>query len=609
MFEIKNAQNYLLRPARAAPVTETQKYIGTEVSKKEKNISTSVTSMSIPGTPNGTVSDNAITIDLDPMMTGLSPQTEHQLHRVYLDMYYNDVICGSMADLNAMLPFSEFSLGNLTMQGGDKIREKFMENVERLNIRTLLPEISLDHQVLGAHVSSLLYNADTRTFVDIMPHRIENCNVEPLPFYSQEPIITVDFPPAVIELLSRTGSKRIDKMREMLGVAVVEKMKSGRLELDPLSTIYLPRRTFSRNDRGTSLFRRVLPLYLVEKNLYRGMLVESARRQRAILHITVGDGDQWIPTIPDMEFVTDLFNKADSDPIGAIITTRMGIATEEIRAPGDIWKSTDFADSVTSMKLRALLASESLLTGDQSLATSDNGLVVYLDYLRNYRENMTRKFLYNKLFPLISLVNGYTVNKGRLRIRENLINEVDSEEALCVLNDGSKLLIPQVLWHKHLKPEGDSSYVDLLDSLTQKGVPVPLRAMAAAGGLELESLLRDQEEDLAIRKKVSDYMKKITDLAPKAAEGDAESAAQVLSAVETVLASEAPTGSTRSAVLAAADKSGKRPNLMTRDFSHIEPIKHSKTGKPKVVHNRPAYEARANDNIIKAMREINRRLK
>lgn len=565
-------------------------------------ISTSDTSMRVTGSPNTTISNNAITIDVDPMLTGMTPQTEHVLHRIYKDIYYNDAIGGSAVDLMSMLPFSDFNLGGLTMKGTQKPREKFLETLNRLNVRSMLPEISTDYLVLGCHVSSLLYNADKRMFTDVMTHQVENVKVEPLPFYSQDPILTVTFPPEVTEIMGRKGSKRMDRLRETLGKGLVDKILQGSLELDPLSTLFLPRRTFTRNDKGTSYYRRILPIYLIEKNLFRGTLVESARRQRGILHASLGDGEQWIPTPQDMEFITELLMNADSDPVGAIIATRSGISIDEIRQGGDFWKVTDFSDSVQGTKMRALGISETLLSGEANYSTSDNGMVVFLDMLRSYREMITHRLFYNRLFPLISLINGFTVKGDSVKIQEDLINQLDSEEAMYQLNDGSKLLIPTVQWTKQLKPEGDSAYIELLNTMTEKGVPVSLRALAAAGGIDIEQLLKQQDEDLALRKDVAEYIKKITALAPQPAEGEDSEAS-----VSRILTLPGNRVQSRSAVL--AERGGRPIPILSRDFSSHEPHTLSRTGKPKPVLSatRSAFERRANERIVKSLRVIDTR--
>lgn len=587
----------------ARPSTEKTKQVSSSLgtasrrkkSKEESNQWTSESSSPMSGMgPNTSMSNTPITMDLDPLMTGITPQIEQAyFHRLYRDMYYHDPVAGSAVDLISSLPFSEFTLGGIS---DTKIANTFAETLERLSLRTLLPEISVDYLVLGAHTSSLLYNKEKKLFTDIMPHAYENLTFETLPFYSQDPIITVKFNEMVQETLKK-DTPRIRRIREQIGASIVDKITQGSLELDPLSTLYIPRKTFSTTDVGTSYFRRILPIYLIEKNLFRGTLVESARRQRGIMHIMLGDGDQWEPTVQDLEFITDLFMNADSDPLGAIIATRLGVSTEELRQGGDFWKHGDYADSMLAHKLRALGISEGFLSGDANYNTADTSLTVFIDMMRTYREMLTRKLFYDKLFPLISMLNGYTLNSKGKVVTRDIMSEMNPEDAMFKLNDGSKLLIPTIHWAKQLKPEGDSAYMEMLGQMSEKGIPVPLRVMAAAGGLNIDDLLRQQDDDIETRRKMQDYMKRLEEFKAQAAgeDEDEEATARHLMA----LASDSPNGATRSSVHARGGKIA----LLSRDFGETGEIKSTtKTGKPKFVHNQRAANEKLNANIVKSMR-------
>lgn len=558
-------------------------------------------SFSSTGMPNTTVGQLPIEIDIDPLLKDIvfSENLEQKklVTRLYRDMYYNDPVCGSAADLYSVLPFSDFSLGGIS---DPKAQQVFMEACERLNTRTLMPAVALDHLVTGQFIGSLLYNEQTKTFADIMPHAADNAKIDELPFYGQDPIITVAIPDSVKALMQNTESTRAQMMRDMLGPSVVEKLSNPSLELDPLSTIYIPRRTFSTGT-GVSWFRRVLPIYLIEKNLFRGTLVESARRQRGILHLSLGEGDDWIPTVEDMNFMTDLFRNADADPLGAIITTRTGVQADEVRQGGDFWKVTDIWDSTSQFKMRAMGISESFLSGDANYANADNSMSVFIDSMRAYRDDITRKFFYNRLFPTISLVNGFAVNaRGKLIRRDDLMSD-DQAKNLQTLNDGSKLLIPTVHWAKQLKPEGDSTYMDMLATLTEKGVPIPLRAFAAAGGFNLDMLLSGQAEELAVAQRVFEYQKKYKELQAKfglgAAEGgEGDGGMPSLS-------------SSRSSVLSAMNR--RNPvGLLNRDYGEqSEVYQFDKVGKKRMIVDQKSANERANKKIMKALKEITTRKK
>jgi len=551
---------------------------------KQQFTSQSAMNTSMPST---TISSNPIIIDTDPMLMGLITEKSQGLgepnkilYKLYRDIYYNDSICGSAVDIMSNSSFGEFTLGGCD---DNRVLNDYMDTCHRLGVQELLPEMSKDQLVLGKHCSSLLYNANQKKLTDLMPYAPENLTIVTLPFYNQDPIITVNFPNDVLNFL-QSKSKRIEQLKKSLGEAVFEKIKKSQLELEPLSTVYVPRKTFSNTDDGISYFRRVLPIYLIEKNLYRGTLVESARRQRGILHLTLGT-DEWIPNVSDMEFMTELFMNADSDPLGAIIATRQGIETNEIRQGGDFWKSTDFADSVQNAKLRCLGISEAFLSGDVNISVSDNSMTMLLEMLYNHRQDITQKFFYNKLFPLISLINGYTLTaKKKLTVRENLMREMDSAERIMALADGSKLFIPKVIWTKQLKQEGDQAYLDRLNSLSEKGIPIPLRLLAAAGGLSLDDLLKQSNEDLDTRKQIKKYTDEIAKLNPQPAEE--EGMARTLSS------------NSRSAV----DVYPTKPAKLNRDFeSEVYDV--TKTGKRKLLVNQKQAQEKVNKKLAKKLEQ------
>lgn len=554
---------------------------------------------------NTQISQMPIEVDVDPLLKDIvfSEDLEQKklVNRLYRDIYYNDAVCGSAVDMLSTLPFSDFTIGGVTDR---RALRSFKETVERLNIRTILPHLSTDHLVDGAFIGSLLYNKSSKRFFDIMPHRNDNAKIDSLPFYGQDPIITVSIPEAVQASLS-TSSARMETLKQRLGEDIVGLLQQDALELDALTTVYIPRKTFTSGE-GVSFYRRVLPLYLIEKNLFRGTLVESSRRQRGILHISLGDGDQWEPTVADMEFMTELFMNADSDPLGAIIATRLGVTTDEIRQGGDFWKVTDTWDSTATFKLRALGISESFLSGEANYATADSSLTVFIESIRAFRDMLTRKLFYNKIFPLVSLVNGYTINdRGKLIRKDGLLDSDNMQANLDKLADGSRLLIPNVHWSKQLKPEGDSQYMDMLSTLTEKGIPVPLRAIAAAGGFNLDSLLADSDDDLDMLQRVSEYGKKVSDIkskyGPKEDEGGGGAFASGGDSDLNDLLGYAE--GSRSSVLSRVK--GKRPSLLNRDFGEDgEIVGRSKTGKKQYLHNQKAANERANREIARALGEI-----
>lgn len=536
-------------------------------------------------------------IDMSPLMEGFDlDHPDKALFNLYRDIYHHDAVCGSATDMYATLPFSEFSIGG----ADDKFLAPYREAVEMLNLRTAMPEITTDHLVTGSYVSSMLYSKGEKRFIDMMNHRLDNADINPLPFYSQDPIINMKIPEEVRKTLSM-DSPRIATLRKKLGSEFINKLESGTLELDPLGTIYLPRRTFSFGE-GSSWYRRVVPIYLIEKNLFRGTLVESGKRQRGIMHLQMGDGDQWEPSIDELEFMTDLFQNADLDPLGAIVATRLGVSVDEFRQGGDFWKVTDLWDQTSMFKLRALGISEAFLSGEATYANMEGSLTVFIESMKAFRDNLTRRIFYNKVFPLVSMMNGYSINKrGKIITKQGLMDG-DVEDRLRTMQDGSKLFIPTIHWSKQLSPEADANRMELLRGMQELGVPVPLRALAAAGGFNLDSLLMNQEEDMAMQRQILEYQKRYKELQKQYGGGGEE---DMGGGGFGSFSSAEPVFGPRSQVLAGRG----RPSLATRDFGEqSEIVGQTKTGKKKWIYNQKLANEKANDSIMKAMDSISSNL-
>jgi hypothetical protein len=551
-----------------------------------------------------------VMLDLAPTLSGfLFNKEEKSLVDIYKDIYYYDVVAGTAVDLLSFLPFSDFSLRGIS----SKQEQPFKESLERLNIHTLMPEISVDYLVFGTFIGSLVFNQAKKVFVDIIPQDFKHCTITELPFYGVDPIINVDLPAETVKIL-QSNNPRVQSIIKNYGSALIEKLLQGKLELDPLSTVYIPRRTMTCAE-GMSYFRRILPIYFMEKNLYRGSLVESIKRQRAILHITAGDLD-WEPSSEDLQYISELFINADNDPLGAIVATRNGVSTNDIRQGGDFWRVEDMWNSTVPAKLKALNISEDFVNGAASVSTMESSMSGFVEQLRSYRSMFTRKLFYNKLFPLISLTNEFYVDDAARKradeLRKKAGRNVDMANLMYQIQDTSALVIPEIDWEKNLKPEGDSNYIDILKTMTEAGVPVPIRAMAAAGGIKLDKVLKGQEDDIETRKKLQAYNAKIQELMPKPPEGGEggdggfEGFSAAIAAAFGALPKEKKRElldvmPTRSSVL----NTGGKPNLL-RGHENFEITELSKTGKKKSVYNQRRANDKANDLIVKAMKNMGR---
>ena len=433
------------------------------------------------------------------MMTGIIPATpdltdSQSLALFYRDMYLHDSVAGSAVDIQSTFPFSDWELRGLDA-ADIKI---YNDSLERLDLQELLPQISVAYLTDGFFAGSLVFDPHKKQFMDILIHDALCCEIINSPFHNIEPTITVHTNGQTKFYLDNP-SEYAKAYLATMPTAFLELLKSDAFELDPVSTLYIARRQLT--DRAyTSYLQRLLPMYLIEKVLFRGTLVEAQRRQRATTHIQAGD-DLWTPTDDELHAITEMFQATEADPLGAWIATRNNIQVSEFRTAGDIWKWYETSESLTPMKLRALGISDAFLSGDANFASSESAYSTFVETVESYRNHLTNKIFYKKIFPLIAVVNGL-YNEGVEAPKPNSIAQF-----LFNANNRQAMRMPKLHWHKQLEVRDQQSQFDMLEKISEHGIPVPLTTWIAAAGLDIEALLRDLEESTDLEEKLAKYKK------------------------------------------------------------------------------------------------------
>ncbi len=434
--------------------------------------SASSTSLSAAGGSN--------TANQDGFLTGLMSENAVGLNKIHRDMYFNDAICGSAVDLQAELPFSEFDLYGVK----DDRLEKYVKAIEQLNLRSSAPQMTRHYLVDSVYTSTLVYDKNKKAFRDQIPYAFSDLKFEYPPLLSQDPIITAKVGPEVKKFLNG-GTPNHESLLKVIPAPLLDALKGGEFQLDPLSTIYLARRPFLGSE-PISYLRRCVPAYLLEKTLYRGTLFEVGRRQRANVHVQAGD-DLWEPTPEELSALANVFQQTDLDPMGAIVVTRNAINVSEFRQAGDFLKWMDVFDILTTIKLKGLGISDAFLSSDSTYSNADNALVIFMENQNAYRDFWTHCVLYNRLFPLIATTHGFKKSAKE--------TATDVGLGLKTINDSSLLDTPQVRWRKRLTAGNDGNMFESLEKMTEKGVPVPMRLWIAASGLDPDTLLNELRDD------------------------------------------------------------------------------------------------------------------
>ena len=504
------------------------------------------------------------------------------------DMYEFDPIAGSAIDLLRTMPFSAFELSGLPDQ---KILNTYAENVDALDMTTMSPEISGNYMVDGEFVGTI--NEENGKLTGIVPYDLDVCKFTNIPFPNRDPIIDVEVPDSLKKLI-QSKDKRIQHEMQKYGAFLEQMQKSKVFPLDPKNTLYFARKTLATRDRGTSYLKRILPVWLVEKALIKGSIELSHRRQKSILHITAGN-DEWLPDAEWLGKLSKAFRDADSDPLGAIVATRSDINTNEIRDGQSFWKPSEDSEYFMTQKMRGLGISEQLLSGDLSVDATSATITVFLDTLRSFRDYFVKKVYMNKIFLLIAINNGFTkeANKEEITSYDNhdllsYIREhrlIDGGNGSVVLAEDSHRLtdyiLPKIQYHKALRPEGNTELVTMLGTLEEKGLPIPLRIWAAAGGVSIHEIMRSLPDDIVVRNKFAAYKAKLPVDPSKGPGGDL----------------------TESSLIEALAEIPTR-NKLNRDFSHIK-LKDDLSGKELSAYGAKLKNERANKVIVEALSRIN----
>ena len=420
-----------------------------------------------------------------------------QLNNIKKEIYVYDSVCGPTVDLLADLPFSDFTLTGISDK---KVLDIYQNSLNELSINQMLRDIVVSYLVLGVYVGSLLFDEGRGIFTDLATHDIEYCDILPIPLSGYEPKVDMKVSPEMQKFIRSKDPRDREAQKEISSKLRAQILRGGSIPLEPMSTIVLERPSLP-GITDFSYYSRVIPMWLIEKALVRGTIIGAWRRQRSILHVLAGN-ESWEPNANQLGELANLFISADQDPQGAVIVTRDGIETSEIRSGSDFWKVSDDWDVFATAKMRALGISDSFLSGEMSYNTLEISLSVFIEKLKALRAYITKKVFTEKIFLLLAKVHKF---KKRKEVELTHHYRMVSKET----TQSGSYLIPEITWHKQLSPESDREYVDLLSTAEEKGVPIPLRKIAAASGLEMDKVLESLDDDIKVRKQIAEYKNRL----------------------------------------------------------------------------------------------------
>ncbi len=428
-------------------------------------------------------------------------QGKQNYNDLYREIYLYDTVSGPTVDLQCNLPWSNY---NVIGVDDPKIRQIIEDSLTEIGIQSLMPQISASYLVLGNVIGSLIFDENKGIFTDVIIQNPDDCDIQDIPLRGYDPKIDLKVNPEFKKFLRSKDKRDKEALKEIPPALLNKLLKSNKVELEPLNTLYMAK-SIIPGMRSMSYFTRVVPIWLIEKALMRGTIIGAWRRQRSILHLTVGN-DDWIATNEQLKAVSSMFINADLDPQGAVVATRPGVEANELKSGSDFWKVSDEWDVFSGAKMRALGVSDAFLSGDSNYNSMEVSLSVFMDNLRAFRDMQTNAVIYDKIFLMLAKYHGF---KKRTQAELNHRIRIESSKNLA---DGSQYIIPKIKWHKDLQSKYDSNYVEMLKGAEEQGIKVPLLMFASAVGLSKSDILDSVDDDIQFRKDLKAYKDKIKEL-------------------------------------------------------------------------------------------------
>lgn len=475
---------------------------------------------------------NNESLDATSVLDDITPKSEDGQLRLFRSIAKTDAVGGPAIDLISGTAWSD---GIVTGIKDKEILYYYEASFNAINPHTYMIHATNSYLTDGKIVASLIYNSDKGHFTDMIPQDPMYLKFEPIPIRGFDPKINYKGNSDFKKFFQSTDPRDVLAKNRIPSDLAKKLAMGGNVPLEPLNTLYVPRVTSPFDYLGTSMLWRILPFYAIEKALQNASISSARRRARSITHIMCGIQDYWEPTQQDLDAIGNLFMQSEEDPAGAYVVTRDGIQTSDVRPGNDFWKLSEEWDMLTSGKTRALGLSEALLSGDTSLAVAEQGMILFIEQIKNLRDELTNRIFYHKIFANIARAHGF-VKKDKYESTAHAIKRMDNtfneivKDGIAVgrtVNGGVQymtkagltleqaydiayqdLLIPEIMWKKPLNPAKDSTYFDMLSTLEEKGVPISMSQWAAAGGLDINKQIDDLDNDIEIQKLIQSKMAK-----------------------------------------------------------------------------------------------------
>ena len=434
------------------------------------------------------------------------PRDPTQINMMMRLIYIRDEIAGPTVDLFAELPWSETILSGVD---DPKIRQLYEDWIGAMDLMRMMPELTVEYLVIGRAVATLNYNESLGYWDSAIVQDPNYVKIDPIPVHGVDPKLDLKQDQHMMRFIQSTDPRDV-AARKRLSPKLIQQLRAGgNIPLDPLNTVFLPRRAGANDHIGTSFFTRLLTWWALQKPLINASAIGARRKAGGTTHVQVGKEGVWEPTPQEMQDIMGMFLQAEEDPVGSIVVTRFGVDAQRLDSNQMIWKLSDDYSFIAEGKMKALGINDAFLSGDANFTTMETALSVLLERIKTLRSYLTYMFLTRKA-QVLARVHGFRRKKSVRHAGANTpAVRIAIQETEAMNIPVNELIVPTFEWTKKLQPVADENYLQILDMMEQKGLPITKRMYAAAAGISLKEVLQGLDDDKELSKKFNDHRKAV----------------------------------------------------------------------------------------------------
>lgn len=405
-----------------------------------------------------------------------------RLANSYWRLFYKmDPVIGSVVDLFADLPWSDFQLTGEGVDG--EVKDAFEAMCEETKLRSILPHLVREWMVVGEVIPHLFFDDDKGVWTHVTLHNPDQVNVVYSPFIKMDTIMEFVPDTKLRELVTSTHPM-VARVREAMPRELVSRLQAGEnVPLSPINATFIPRKLHWYDLRGTSVMTRLWRTFMLEDAIWSAT-IQTARRAAAPVKV-VKLGDPATNTIPDPSEerrVLSMLAQAELDPQAWVVYNNQ-ISFELAGQPDRVMSINQHYDLIERIKLVALGVSKSFVSGETTYSSAASGLTVFLQRLQAIRDYFVSEWLIPKFFLPVAMINGWIKpdkaksGGGQLRVKRS------AKEML----DHRMYIVPTIEWKKSLDPTIDKERIDAMIALeNQLNIKISAQKKYAAMGLAPE---------------------------------------------------------------------------------------------------------------------------